>query len=252
MMLEIDFKQYMQVIKRRFWLIFTIMLITCTTTGIVSYYFVKPVYSASTKLIVNKSDSQQGSERLEVNAIQANMLIINTYKEIIRTPAIMSKVVTLYPELNVTMEELVRTIQVSSIPETQIMTITMRDNSYERAVKIVNAVAEVFKSANVMNVDNVTILDEAKIADNLPPVLPNPPMNLIIAFVVSLFLSVTITFILEYFDDSIRNEQDITTHLGIPVLSSISIIKSSDLKADAKSKSSKKVAGETVYAGVNR
>ena len=69
---------------------------------------------------------------------------------------------------------------------------------------------------------NVRIIDPAK--PNYGPIRPKKRMNLILGVIVGLGLGVGITFMLEYFDNSVRSGEDIE-RLGITLLGSIPIIR---------------------------
>ncbi|MCZ8519322.1 MULTISPECIES: YveK family protein [Paenibacillus] len=213
-----ELKQYGRMILKRIWYILAFVLVASVGSGFFSYYYVKPVYEASNKIIVNKSSELKDAP--SVGDIDMNIRLINTYKEIILTPAIMDKVVAQYPDLKLTAEELLNKIKVSSVNNTQVMTLIMQDTSYERAAKTVNAVAEVFKAEipPIMKVDNVTILNEAKTLVNPTPVKPNHILNTLIGFIVSLVLATGVVFVIEYMDDTIRTEADVEHVLQLPTL----------------------------------
>jgi capsular polysaccharide biosynthesis protein len=97
-----------------------------------------------------------------------------------------------------------------------------------------------------MKIDNVSILDEANEAIVPPPIKPNPKMNIVISFVVSLMLAIGFVFILEYLDDSVKTEEDIKKYFGLPTLGVISKIKTKELQANALSQTQRQ-AGETGY-----
>src|SRR5690349_10780004 len=128
--MELDLRDYIKVIHKRIWIIVSIVLVSCLTTGIMSYFFIDPIYEASTKLIVNKSSDRIGVEQLNTESINTNLRLIDTYKEIIRTTAIMEKVTAAYPEFNLTMDQLVGKVKVSSVNNTQVMTLIVQDTSY--------------------------------------------------------------------------------------------------------------------------
>jgi len=249
----IDLAEYGRALKKRWWIIVSLVVISCTLTAIYSYLFVTPVYQASSKLIVNKSDS--GAElinQINVGEISANLLLINTYKEIIRTSAIMDQVVDRYPEFGMTVEQLVRRIQVSSSNDSQVMTIAVVDPSYTRAMNIVNAVAEVFKESipTIMKVDNVTILDQAKPKLNPIPLGFNPSFNIVVGFIVAFMIAVGICFMLEFLDDTIRSERDIKDVVGLPTLATVHRVTRRDLNS-RKNRNIQPVK-EAPYATVNQ
>ncbi len=176
-------------------------------------------------------------------------MLVNTYKEIIKTPAIMDKVAAKYPELGLPTDQLIKKVNISSVNDTQVITLTIEDNSYEKAVKTVNAISEVFKNEipSIMKVDNVMILNEAQMVDKPSPVKPNKQLNLAISFVVSLMAAVGLAFLLEYLDDTIKTEADVYATLQLPVLVTIHQIKEEEFKNSKTSKQNSKV-GETQYA----
>jgi capsular polysaccharide biosynthesis protein len=205
--------------------------VCCLSIGIYSYSFIEPQYVASAKLIVNDNkDSSTLVPSIDVGSINSTIGLIKTYKEIITTPRMMKKVLKEYPDLAKTYGELLGKVSVSSINETQVMSVTVRDDSYEKAANIANAVAIVFQKSvpELMKVDNVSILDQADPKEMHGPVAPNPNMNIAVAFILALMAGIGLSFLLEHLDDTIKNEEDIETLLGVPVLTSIPRFKESD------------------------
>ncbi|MFF2890557.1 YveK family protein [Paenibacillus sp. NPDC057967] len=221
---ELDFKQYLLIIRKRLVLILAIVVLCSTLAGVYSLYFKNPIYEASTKIIVNQTSSQIATQQLDINQINTNIRMIDTYKEIIKTPAILDKVVAQYPELGYSAGALASHIQVSSVNNTQVMTLAVQDVDYNRAAQTVNAVSKVFRSEiqHIFKVENVSILNEADVNANPGPVSPNVKLNIAIAFVVSLMLSVGFVFLIEYLDDTIKTEKDVLEHLGLPTIAMIS------------------------------
>lgn len=115
-------------------------------------------------------------------------------------------------------------ITVSTANESQVIKISVEDTSPEQAVLLANTIAQVFESEipEIMNVDNVNILSPAKIDESLSPISPNPYLNMAIAAVVGLMLSIAVVFILEYLDTTIKTEKDIEEALKLPLLGSVS------------------------------
>lgn len=201
-----------------------IITASCLIIGIYSNYFIKPQYEASAKLIVNDfKGSSSLLPSIDVGSINSTIGLIKTYKEILRTPRMMKKVVKQYPDLGVTYGELIGKVSVSSVNETQVMSISVRDDSYAQAAKIANAIAIVFQKSvpELMKVDNVSVLDQADPKEHHGQVSPNPNMNIAVTFMLALMLGVGITFLLDYLDDTIKTEEDIEALLQVPVLSSI-------------------------------
>jgi capsular polysaccharide biosynthesis protein len=228
----LELRRYWSIVRTKLWMITLITIVTCTIVGYYSNHFLRSQYEASATLIVNQNSGLNTQiPNLDIGSISSNILLIKTYKEIIKTPRIMGKVVQQYPELHATANELSAKVSVNSVNETQVMSVSARDYSYERAAKIANAVSKVFQQEirPLMKLDNVSILNWADPSERRGPVSPNPTLNIMIAFVLASMVGIGMAFLLDQLDDTVKTENDIRTQLRIPLLAAIPKMKSSDL-----------------------
>ncbi len=251
---ELDLKEYYVIIRKRLGLIATIVVLSCLASGLVSYFILNPIYEASTKIIVNRSSEQSLANSLDLNEVNTNLRLIDTYKEIIKTPAIMDIVVKENPDFGFTSADLMKKVSVSSVNNTQVMTIKMEDYSYEKAVQVVNAISNVFKDeiSNIFKVDNVTILNKAQLSPVPDPIKPNPKLNIAISFIVSLMVAVGIAFLLEYLDDTIKTESDVEKYLQLPTLAMITSLDPEEMKNDQVPAPKSEKVGESKVVTLNQ
>lgn len=249
---ELDLRDYLNVIRKRIWLIVSIVCVAGVTTGVISFFVMDPVYEASTKLIVNRSAEQTNANAIDLNEVNLNLRLIDTYKEIIKTTAITDIVAERYPEFELSPEAIANKVKVSSVNNTQVMTLKVQDASYERAANIVNAVSLVFQEeiAKIFKVDNVSILNDAKLSPIPAPVKPDKKLNIAISIVVALMFSIGLAFLLEYLDDTIKSESDVERLLGLPTLSVIAKLKPEDLEPKPTAQQLQK-KGEKVYVPIH-
>lgn len=250
--MEIDPKQYIVMMKRRWWIIAVCIVLFTTITAIYTTKNYRPIYQASSKLIINIAGErdQMGREQMDYGAIGINIALIDTYKEIIKTPAVLDKVVQRYPDLNLTAEQLIQIIGVSNINNTQIMSISARSSSQEKAVRIANAVTDVFQAEVpklMMVSNNITILNRAKAVDNPIPVNQKPNQYIVLSFIAAVVVAVGIILLLDMMDDTMKTEEDIRSILGVSTLACIPQIKRRELKTNTGS-SSRKKSGEVPHA----
>ena len=99
-----------------------------------------------------------------------------------------------------------------------------------------------------MNVDNVTVLAKAQVTGNTSPVKPKPTLNMAIAFVVGLMISVGLAFLLEYLDNTIKSEEDLERLLELPVLGTITEIEVDTGKKKQRESAKDKVRSDRVEA----
>lgn len=248
---ELDLRDVVKVIRKRLWWILLIVVLCTTAAGVISYTMLKPVYEASTKLIVNQAEDAT-HQQPNLNDINTNIKLIDTYKEIMLTPRILDRVIEKHPEFGLSAEQLANKLHVSSVNGTQVMTVKVTDGAYNRAADIANAVSTTFQEEipSIMRVDNVTILNEAKYRENAAPVKPNPLLNIAIAFVVSMMAALGLAFLLEYLDDTIKSEADVEQVLGLPTVAVITKMKPYKSRGRSANTLKQEVGGKT-YANPN-
>ncbi|MGJ7910839.1 YveK family protein [Neobacillus sp. LXY-1] len=244
----ISLVELLQTLKKRLRLIVSITFIAVLISGIISYFFLTPIYQASTQLLVNQS--KQDESVYNYNEVQTNLQLINTYNVIIKSPAILETVID---ELNLdmTVKELTEKITVANEKDSQVVNVSVQDPDAAMATEIANKTASVFKTeiVKIMSVDNVKILTKAEVEDSAAPIKPRPLLNIAIALVVGLMVGVGLAFLLEYLDNTIKNEQDIEKLIGVPVLGVIATMDEATLKRNSKKlrseRSTKGMRGET-------
>lgn len=242
----ISLKELFETIKKRIIMIILISVLAVTASGLVSYFLLTPIYQSSTQLLVNQANRDQ--QTFNVNDVRTNLELINTYNVIIKSPIILDKVID---ELQLTrsVSALNSQISVGSERNSQVVGITVQDPNPAMAVQIANTVASVFEReiVTIMNVDNVSVLSEAKLSANPTPVKPNPQLNMAIAFVVGIMTAVGLAFLLEFLDNTIKTEKDIEKHLGLSVIGAIPEI-SEELEMNVRSDLNRRKRGDNIGA----
>ncbi|UOE55174.1 YveK family protein [Cytobacillus oceanisediminis] len=240
----ISLKELFQTLKKRFSLIIAITIVAVMISGIVSYFLLTPIYQSSTQILVNQAKDEQGV--YTAGEVQTNLQLINTYNVIIKSAAIL-ELVKKELDLDIITGALNEKITVQSEQSSQVVTISVQDEDPQMAADIANKTAEVFQKeiVNIMNVNNVTILAKAELGENPSPVKPQPLLNIAIAMVVGLMAGVGIAFLLEYLDNTIKDEQDIEKAVGLPVLGVIATIEETS-ESPSRSERSSRLRGETI------
>ncbi|WJE46151.1 Wzz/FepE/Etk N-terminal domain-containing protein [Peribacillus frigoritolerans] len=215
----ISIKDIFKTLKKRWKLIMLLTLIAALVSGSISYFLLTPIYQSSTQILVNQ---KQSDNQLDSTQIRSNIDMINTYSVIIKSPAILEKVIDEL-ELDQSVDQLSQKITINSQQNSQVFLLTVQDSNPVKAVEIANTVSSIFQKEikDIMKVDNVSILAKAEIKENPTPVKPNPLLNIAIAIVVGLMAGIGLAFLLEYLDNTIKDEDDIERLLDLPLLGSI-------------------------------
>ncbi|WP_129727562.1 YveK family protein [Ectobacillus funiculus] len=213
----ISLKELFQILRKRLLMILAVTFTAVLASAIVSFYFITPIYQSSTQILVNQKKADNSI--VQYNEVQTNLQLVNTYSVIIKSPAILDQVKKQL-NLDMSVQELTNKINVASATDSQVFSVTVQDAKPELARDIANTTAAVFKEevAKIMSVDNVSVLSTAEVTKDQSPIKPQPMLNIVIAFVIGLMVSIGLAFLLEYFDNTIKREQDIEKILELPVL----------------------------------
>ncbi|MFS1511171.1 YveK family protein [Chengkuizengella sp. SCS-71B] len=233
---DMNVKEFLQLILRKMWMIIIITVIVTVTTGLVNYYVLTPTYKSSSQILVTPEISEL--QPFDLNDIRSSIELINTYSVIIKSPLILEQV-SENLEGKYSAQYISSLIQVYTENQSQVFTIEVTSEDREMASQITNTVAQVFKTkiVELMQVNNVTILSEAKVPNS--PVKPNPILNIAISFVVAVVFSLVLIFLLEFFDNSVKTERHVDD-LELSVLGTVNKIGKINMKKFLKEKRSKK------------
>lgn len=92
----------------------------------------------------------------------------------------------------------------------------------ENKRKLLNSLVEKQNQAMVssrlggLEASNINIVDEARVPQD--PVSPKKKLNLFLALLFGLFGGVGLSFVMEYFDNSIKDPEDVERHAGLPTV----------------------------------
>lgn len=219
----LNLEDILEVIKKKFLMIAIMTLLFGCIAAYGTIFLMTPQYEAKTQILVSQA---QETEVVNNQDIQASLQLINTYRDIIKSPTVLDDVVS-----NLKLQEsstaISNKIEVTNQDQSQVLTVTVTDESAQRAEDIANEVASVFQSTvpEVMNVDNVSVLAAADVGGNPSPVSPQPVINIAIGLILGLLVGLGIAFLRAFMDKRVQTEEDVEKHLDLPVLGTVARFK---------------------------
>lgn len=213
----IDLREYFHIIKKRAWIIALITILAMVTSGIISFFVLSPVYEANTTLIVNTEQNKSTNNMITGDQLAVTQKLTLTYGEIIKSRSVLNSVIKKL-ELNMDYEDLEKSIKVSQVKDTQIMSITVQSTNPKIARDIANSIPTVFSKEvkRITKANSVEVIDKAITPEN--PVKPNKTINIAISAILGFIVGVFIVFVLEYMDNKIKSPQDIEKYIDLPIL----------------------------------
>ena len=185
---------YLRMLQRGWGIIVVVVLAALNLSFLVSY-FTPPVYETSSRFVVSPNADVYSNSWDIVNSLDTldRRSIINTYKELLVSPAIYVKGLE-DQQLDATLLEKEYGVSVLVVPDTNILKLTVEGPDPAKAVEIANAIgAEALNYINSLYpVYNFSILDSPEIPT--VPVRPEPVRNAGLAALIGLILGIGLAF----------------------------------------------------------
>lgn len=215
----VNLELVLKIIRQNAMVIILLTVISGLVMAMVTFFLLTPRYEAETQILVSQPES---SGIVDNQNIETSLQLVNTYRDIILNPIVLGEVADNL-SLEQTTGELSEQITVSNEDQSQIITVSVVGDSLNEAAGIADEVAVVFQERviEIMNVDNVSVLASAFMDADTEQVAPQPVLNIAAGLVAGLMLGLALVFTKAFFDKSVRNEEDVGKHLGIPVIGSI-------------------------------
>ena len=217
---------------RKHLVLFFAMVVLCVSAGTAYTILVqKPEYKSRATIILS-SDKSKTTVQSEITA---NKNLIETYTEVVKSHRVLDRVIS-ENNLAESFEALSAKINVSSLKNTEIISISVVDANAYRSYEIANWVADIFKEeiSQIYNDTSVNILDHA--------VEPRGPYNIdvvkqeIIYMVAGMVLGGGIILVLFYFDRTIKTTEQIDEIFKLPIFGQVH-----KLETDKQKKKRKKL-----------
>lgn len=216
-----ELKEYLHILKKRWLLILSVTLTCVFVSAIVSFFLIKPTYQASISVVIggNKEESSSNTNQT-YNDVMMYQKLVKTYSEFVKTRSVAEDAIDKL-NLDITPGALLGMVSVAPKGDTEFLTITVKSKDAYEARDIANQVAKSLKAItkDIKKVDNVQLVDDALLPSG--PVSPKPLLNIAIALILGLFVSVGIVFLIEYLDNTVKDTDELEKLLEVPVLGAI-------------------------------
>ncbi|MGE7602890.1 YveK family protein [Peribacillus sp. NPDC097675] len=200
---EINIKQLFEIIVRRLWIVIIVALLF-TLAGYLKTLSTTPLYQSSTRII-----------------IEANQDKMKTLQVIIKDSTVLQKVIN-EMELPMSPEALAGSINVNSVEDSEVVSISVTSSDPYMAANIANKTAEVFRNEapNIVNFKKIRNLSPAKV--NLSPINGDDNGTIMKSGIIGLVIGIGLTFLFNSLDYTVRSEQEIEDIIGYPVIGRVS------------------------------
>lgn len=213
----ISFSQVWNIIKRVWLICFLIIAFSATAFFIITQIFLEPVYTANAKMVIVQKN--EANKSITYNDVQLSQKLVDTYSEILISEAISDDVLrNLNLDSLLDTEDYTKMVKIYSANNTEVITVSVTTNNPKLSADVANEVVYVFMSKiyNIMQVENVTVLNQAKV-----PIMPSGPStirNVIIGIGVGIMISLGVILFILLTDRKVKTEEEIKEIFNTPII----------------------------------
>jgi succinoglycan biosynthesis transport protein ExoP len=212
---EIDLKDLIFLVLRKWYIVAIGVILAATVAGLVSMFYITPVYQAKTSLFLGKEKDSLGS--LDLGMLQVNNQLVVDYQELIRSRLITEDVINMF-QLDMTLDDFEKRVDVLTVKDSRVFTIQFRSSDPQLASDVVNRLATVLidKASTIIDVKNIQVIDTA--IPPKEPISPSVPKNTLIAAMLGLMASLGLIVLLEMLDNTYKKAEDVEKKLSLHLL----------------------------------
>lgn len=240
---EINLRDLLAYFKKHLILFVTFVVLVVAGGTFYTIFVQKPEYKAQATVILS-SDKSKNTVQNEINA---NKNLIDTYTEVVKSHRVLDRVKR-EMLIDDSYEQLVKKINVSSLKDTEIISISVVDANHYHTFELANSIAEVFTSeiGLIYNDKSVNVLDRA--------VEPQKPYNVdvvkqeAIYLAAGVVLATAIIFLMFYFDRTIKTTEQIEQLFKLPIFGKVRKLETEKQKEKRKKEAEKRAKKEAKQA----
>ena len=220
---ELDLKELFEMFWNKKIKIILIVAIFAVIGVIYSIGFVVPEYTAFTKLVLaGQSSDATGNttEAITTTDLTINSKLVGTYSELVTSNDVVRQVIA-NTGIDISEEALKSSIEVSSVEDTDVIKISVTNQNPTYATKLTNETAKAFmeKVAEIYNINNVHVVDEAE--EPQSPSNVNHLKDVIIFTFIGVVVAVAYVLIANMLDNTIKTREEVERLFKIPVIAEI-------------------------------
>lgn len=224
---EINIKDLFEFFLSKIKIVILVTLVAVLIGAVYSLFFQDPVYESTTRLVLTGTTQATGTNNNQTvdgttitqNDLNLNAKLVATYREIIKSKTVLKDVINTL-DLDYTVSQLQGNISVSTVSDTEMISITVKSKKAEEAAQIANELASQFSERirEIYNIENISVIDKAEVQST--PVNVNIVKQIMIYALIGLVLSLAVVFAMFYFDTTLKDAAQIEK-MGLTVLTSI-------------------------------
>ena len=220
--IEIDVSRLFRAVMDRAWIVAVSAAVGAALVFVWTCFFVTTMYTSAARFYVNNNSFSVGGTSLSITSgdLVTSRNLVDSYIVILTGETTLEDVMD-YTGIEKSFGELRSMISAESVNETEIFQVSVTSSDPVEAEMIADAITSILprRIDTIVKGTSSVVVDVAKLPT--APSSPNYTRNTMVGFMLGLALSVGIIVLWEYFNVTIRTEDDISQICIHPILSSV-------------------------------
>lgn len=243
----VSLDEIFQLLKKKLALIISMLILGTIISTVVTLFVITPKYSATTQLVVQTKGSDSN---INTDKINSNLLLINTYKDLVKSKAVTEKTKDQLVKdgmTGISEDFLSHAISVEQNQNSQLFSIKAVTTDPIKSATIANTVSEIFQQEAVVMTDTDKVSIASKAIPNNQPISPNKKVNIAIGAVLGLIVGVMLALLSELFNRTVKTEDYLSDKIGLPVLGIVPLMSDREMNEIRKLQSNAFVNEEMFF-----
>ena len=219
--MEMDAARLLGVLWQKKLLIAVVAMLLALVTFAGTWFLIAPKYQSTAMFYVNNySKLGESAGSITSSDITASKNLVDSYIVILNTRSSLEDVIST-AGVSLTCEELEEMLDASAVNSTEIFQVVVTSTDRDEALKIAEAITVVLpqRISSILEGTSANVVDVPVRATNASS--PNYVINTVAGFALGLVLSMVAIVLQQFFDVTIRAEEDITRMYDLPILASV-------------------------------
>lgn len=211
-------EKVIHVLKKHASRMIAFVLICCLIGWAIAAFFIKPQYQANASLIVNTRETN--STAITSEQLNSAEELANLYGIIVKGDAVLEAVIRDL-QLDTDYETLERKVEVSSVNNTSVMRISVKDSDEEQALRILKSIVSISPKiiSDTVEAGSVKVVSEPRLQKNA--VSPDRQRYALVGTFLGIAAVCAIALLLAVSEDRIYSRREVEDRLGLTVVGEI-------------------------------
>lgn len=220
---EIDLFQLLLALKKKIVVILAAVLAGGLIAGIYTHFFITPVYSSTSMMLVLGNESSESS----LTDLQVGSQLTGDYSVLLKSRPILQEVIDNLG-LDMSYQQLEGMITIQTPENARILEVTVTYADPQMAKQIVDEVSSVSTTfiGEQMGMAAPKIIEDGDVPAG--PVSPSLRRNILLGAVAGGAIAAGIVILIAILNDTIKSEEEISRYLGLPSLGSVPVRESAE------------------------